>query len=107
MVKFFNKLIKIYFSLMMVLVLWRHQLIILMMTRYIFLKACIGMSASTQPSSPPSENATEMKAKCKYCGSLIQYWNRTSSMGGHLRTCKKNPNNDLNKRRKTTTTPTR
>ncbi|RYR63975.1 hypothetical protein Ahy_A03g010144 isoform A [Arachis hypogaea] len=55
-----------------------------------------GMSASIQPSSPPSgvrknrsavwdhfdvENATEKKAKCKYCGSLIQYGNGTSSMG--------------------------
>nr|XP_025677812.1 zinc finger BED domain-containing protein RICESLEEPER 2-like [Arachis hypogaea] len=80
-----------------------------------------GMSASTQPSSPPSsvrknrsavwdhfdvENAIEKKAKCKYCGSLIQYGNGTSSMGGHLRRCKQNPNNDSNKRRKTTTTPT-
>ncbi|XP_052119311.1 zinc finger BED domain-containing protein RICESLEEPER 2 [Arachis duranensis] len=80
-----------------------------------------GMSANTQPSSPPSgvrknrsavwdhfdvENATEKKAKCKYCGSLIQYGNGTSSMGGHLRRCKQNPNNDSNKRRKTTTTPT-
>ncbi|RYR09084.1 hypothetical protein Ahy_B05g077152 [Arachis hypogaea] len=51
-----------------------------------------GMSASTQPSSPPSgicknrsavwdpfdvENAIEKKAKCKYCGSLIQYGNGT------------------------------
>ncbi|RYR49431.1 hypothetical protein Ahy_A07g035922 [Arachis hypogaea] len=56
----------------------------------------VGMSASTQPSSPPSsvrknrsavwdhfdvENAIEKKAKCKYCGSLIQYGNGTSSMG--------------------------
>ncbi|XP_057759636.1 zinc finger BED domain-containing protein RICESLEEPER 2-like [Arachis stenosperma] len=80
-----------------------------------------GMSASIQPSSPLSgvrknrsavwdhfdvENATEKKAKCKYCGSLIQYGNGTSSMGGHLRRCKQNPNNDSNKRRKTTTTPT-
>ncbi|RYR74883.1 hypothetical protein Ahy_A02g009595 [Arachis hypogaea] len=80
-----------------------------------------GMSASTQPSSPPSgvrknrsavwnhfdvENATEKKAKCNYCGSLIQYGNGTSSMGGHLRRCKKNHNIYLNKRRKTTTTPT-
>nr|XP_029145226.1 zinc finger BED domain-containing protein RICESLEEPER 2-like [Arachis hypogaea] len=80
-----------------------------------------GMSASTQPSSPPSsvrknrsavwdhfdvENAIEKKAKCKYCGSLIQYGNGTSSMGGHLRRCKQNPNNDSNKRRKTMTTPT-
>ncbi|RYR63328.1 hypothetical protein Ahy_A04g021136 isoform D [Arachis hypogaea] len=79
-----------------------------------------GMSASTQPSSPLSgvrkdrsavwdhfdvENDTEKKAKCKYCGSLIQYWNGTSSMGGHLRRCKQNPNNDSNKR-KITTTPT-
>ncbi|XP_052115925.1 zinc finger BED domain-containing protein RICESLEEPER 1 isoform X1 [Arachis duranensis] len=79
-----------------------------------------GMSASTQPSSPLSdvrkdrlavwdhfdvENATEKKAKCKYCGSLIQYWNGTSSMCGHLRRCKQNPNNDSNKR-ETTTTPT-
>ncbi|XP_057760442.1 zinc finger BED domain-containing protein RICESLEEPER 2-like [Arachis stenosperma] len=54
-----------------------------------------GMSTSTQPSSPPSgvrknrsavwdhfdvENATEKKAKCKYCGSLIKYGNGTSSM---------------------------
>ncbi|XP_072088098.1 zinc finger BED domain-containing protein RICESLEEPER 2-like [Arachis hypogaea] len=81
----------------------------------------VGMSASIQPSSPLSgvrknrsavwdhfdvENATEKKAKCKYCGSLIQYGNGTSSMGGHLRRCKQNPNNDSNKRRKTTTTPT-
>ncbi|XP_020970761.1 zinc finger BED domain-containing protein RICESLEEPER 4-like [Arachis ipaensis] len=80
-----------------------------------------GMSASTQPSSPPSgvrknrpavwdhfdaENATEKKAKYKYYGSLIQYGNGTSSMGGHLRRCKQNLNNDSNKRRKTTTTPT-
>ncbi|RYR38401.1 hypothetical protein Ahy_A09g043445 [Arachis hypogaea] len=80
-----------------------------------------GLSASTQPSSPPSgvrknrsavwdhfdvENATEKKTKCKYCGSLIQYGNGTSSMGGHLRICKQNPNNNSNKRRKTTTTPT-
>ncbi|XP_072081090.1 zinc finger BED domain-containing protein RICESLEEPER 2-like [Arachis hypogaea] len=80
-----------------------------------------GMSASTQPSSPSSgvcknrsavwdhfdvENATKKKAKYKYCGSLIQYGNGTSSMGGHLRRCKQNPNNDSNKRRKTTTTPT-
>ncbi|RYR10038.1 hypothetical protein Ahy_B05g078499 [Arachis hypogaea] len=80
-----------------------------------------GMSASTQPSSPLSgvrknrsaiwdhfdvENAIKKKAKCKYCGSLIQYGNGTSSMGGHLRRCKQNPNNDSNKRRKTTTTPT-
>ncbi|XP_020979478.1 zinc finger BED domain-containing protein DAYSLEEPER-like [Arachis ipaensis] len=81
----------------------------------------VGMSASTQPSSPPSsvrknrsavwdhfdvENATGKKAKCKYCGRLIQYGNGTDSMGGHLRRCKQNPNNDSNKRRKTTTTPT-
>ncbi|RYR77667.1 hypothetical protein Ahy_A01g002225 [Arachis hypogaea] len=80
-----------------------------------------GMSASIQPSSPSSgirknrsavwdhfdvENATEKKAKCKYCGSLIQYGNGTSSIGGHLRRCKQNPNNDSNKRRKTMTTPT-
>ncbi|XP_057744911.1 zinc finger BED domain-containing protein RICESLEEPER 2-like [Arachis stenosperma] len=80
-----------------------------------------GISASTQPSSPPSgvrknqsavcdhfyvENATEKKAKCKYYGSLIQYGNGTSSMGGHLRRCKQHPNNDSNKRRKITTTPT-
>ncbi|XP_072081116.1 zinc finger BED domain-containing protein RICESLEEPER 2-like [Arachis hypogaea] len=79
------------------------------------------MSASTQSSSPPSgirknrsavwdhfdvENATEKKVKYKYCGSLIQYGNGTSSMGGHLRRCKQNPNNDSNKRRKTSTTLT-
>ncbi|RYQ84052.1 hypothetical protein Ahy_B10g102936 [Arachis hypogaea] len=55
-----------------------------------------GMSTSTQPSSPPSgvrknrlavwdhfdiENATEKKAKCEYCGSLIQYGNGTISTG--------------------------
>ncbi|KAL1344810.1 hypothetical protein AAHE18_08G071600 [Arachis hypogaea] len=70
------------------------------------------MSASTQPSSLSSgvrkirsavwdyfdvENAIEKKVKCKYYGSL---------MGGHLRRCKQNPNNDSNKRRKITTTPT-
>ncbi|XP_052109217.1 uncharacterized protein LOC107460986 [Arachis duranensis] len=80
-----------------------------------------GMSASTQPSSLPSgvrknrsagwdyfdvENAIKKKVKCKYYGSLIQYGNGTSSMGGHLRRCKQNPNNDSNKRRKITTTPT-
>ncbi|RYR62123.1 hypothetical protein Ahy_A04g019483 [Arachis hypogaea] len=80
-----------------------------------------GMSAITQPSFPPLgirknwsaiwehfdiENATEKKAKCKYCGSLIQYGNGTISMGGHLRRCKQNPNNDLNKRRKTRITLT-
>ncbi|RYR08876.1 hypothetical protein Ahy_B05g076742 [Arachis hypogaea] len=80
-----------------------------------------GMSASTQPSSPPSgvrknrlavwdhfdvENATKKKAKYKYCGSLIQYGNETNSMGGYLRRCKQSPNNDSNKRRKTTTTLT-
>ncbi|RYR29772.1 hypothetical protein Ahy_B01g054283 [Arachis hypogaea] len=65
-----------------------------------------GMSASTQPSFLPSENAIEKKAKCKYCGCLIQYGSGTSSMGGHLRRCKQNPNNDSNKRIKTTTTPT-
>ncbi|MED6113391.1 hypothetical protein PIB30_070359 [Stylosanthes scabra] len=60
---------------------------------------------SEETAGMSAKNTIEKKAKCKYCGSLIQYGNGTSSMGGHLKRCKQNPDSKSNKRRKTSTTP--